>query len=352
MKHSPNEHVSWECREPCTPPGWDANPGHRAFPAPAAACGLPSPFGCMLAPAAAKAGAPVQPSCATGPWRAAAACGWPAERTWAAHGRPMRSLFKSHYARPRCCPLKLQSDSVLIDKVDAAQPAWLPLCAPEGGMGACLRTHLPHGKSWPRTTRTGRSGASGPCLILTVLWPRSAAPALRRAASLPLACTEVDITLSTDRDAPAPVVSAPHALQPLRTSRSAPLARIRCPPRLPVSALPPLQLQAPMPMTPITPRVAPPSSLGRSGSLPLFPLRGSACLPPPAPRRAAAAPAAPNQARRGGAMDDVLNDLLGSAVARLMAASEARPMLARRAHSVPAASMVDDCELWAGGLGV
>lgn len=187
------------------------------------------------------------------------------------------------------------------------------------------------------------------CRVL--LWPRSAAPALRRAASLPLACTEVDVTFSTDRKAPAPVVSAPHALQPLRTSRSAPLARIRCPARLPASASLPLQLQAPVPVTPITPRVAAPSALGRTGSAPLFLLRGSASLPPPAPRRAPAAPAAPDQARRGGVMDDVLDDLLGSAVAHLMAASEARPVLARRAHSAPAASMLDDCELWAGGLG-
>ena len=190
-------------------------------------------------------------------------------------------------------------------------------------------------------------------MLTVLLWLRSAAPALRRAASLPLACTEVDVTFSTNCNAPAPMVSAPHALQPLRTSRSAPLARIRCPPRLPASASLPVQLQAPIPVAPITPRIAAPSPLGRSGSAPLFPLRGSASLPPPAPRRAAAVlPAAPNQARRGAVMDDVLDDLLGSAVARLMAASEARPVVARRAHSAPAALMLDDCELWAGGLGV
>ena len=36
------------------------------------------------------------PGCAAGPWQAAVACNWPA-----AHARPLRSLFKSHYARPR-----------------------------------------------------------------------------------------------------------------------------------------------------------------------------------------------------------------------------------------------------------
>ena len=190
-------------------------------------------------------------------------------------------------------------------------------------------------------------------------WPCSAAPALRRAASLPVACTEIDVTFSTDGDAPVPVVSLPRLLQPLRVSRSVPLARIRCPARLPQSAsLPaawpavgadprdlPVQLRAPVPvLAERGPRSAFASPVSCGGSAAVLPLCANASMPPLAPRRTATAPA-PNQAH-GAVMDDVLDDLLGSAVARLMAASEARPELARRAHSAPPAAMLDGCELW------